>query len=114
MVAALFTFGWLIEWRLIFPTLPALVIALLVAGQSIRRRLAMVGVFQVSIVAVAGLVELFWEGHNGAVGLHDLLWTGKGVDSGWAGFSPDKLWSMLIGVSNYLFLTTFALDPRAA
>ncbi len=73
MVAALFTFGWLIEWRLIFPTLPALVIALHVAGQSIRRRLAMVGVFQVSIVAVAGLVELFWEGHNGAVGLHDLL-----------------------------------------
>ena len=27
-VGALFTLGWLVEWRLIFPTLPALVLAL--------------------------------------------------------------------------------------
>ena len=108
-VAALFTFGWLIEWRLIFPTLPALVLALLVARDTIGRRLAMIGVLLVSIVAVAGLVQLFWEGHNGAVGLHDILWTGKGVDTGWAGFTVEKLWMMLSGVSNYFLITSFDL-----
>ena len=112
-VAALFTFGWLIEWRLIFPTLPALVLALLVARQAIGRRLAMVGVLLVSIVAVAGLVQQFWEGHNGAVGLHDILWTGKGVDTGWAGFTWEKLWMMLAGASNYFLVTDFAMAPIA-
>ncbi len=113
-VAALFTLGWLIEWRLMFPTLPALVLALLLAPQSLRRRAALTGVLLVSIVGVAGLVCLFWEGHNGAMGLHDILWTGKGVASGWAGFSADKLWSMLSGVSNYFLVTKVHVDPGSA
>ena len=32
LVGALFTLGWLIEWRLMFPTLPALVLALALVG----------------------------------------------------------------------------------
>ena len=31
VVGVLFTLGWLVEWRLIFPTLPALVLALAIA-----------------------------------------------------------------------------------
>ena len=34
----------------------------------------------------------------GAVGLHDILWTGKGVTTGWAGLSWDKAWMMLSGI----------------
>ena len=109
LVGALFTLGWLIEWRLMFPTLPALLLALAIAPdpepRAWLRRLAMGGTLIVSILAVSGIVQLVWDGHNGAVGLHDMLWTGKGLASGWAGFTTDKLWLMLSGVGNYLLLT---------
>ncbi len=114
VVAAVFTIGWLVEWRLMFPTLPAFVLALLMAPGTLRRRLAMTGMLLAAIVATTGLVCLFWEGHNGAVGMHDLLWTGKAVDSGWAGFAADKLWSLLAGMGNYLFLITLEPDTGAA
>ena len=116
-VAILFTLGWLIEWRLMFPTLPAFGLALLLADLPLRRRLALVATLLISIVATAGIVQQIWEGHAGAVGLHDLLWTGKGVTSGWGGFDLDKLWMMLGGVGNYLVLLgSFPLpqDSRAA
>ena len=105
VVGVVFTVGWLIEWRLIFPTLPAFVLVLAVAPQPWRERLKMIGVLLITIVATAGIVQQAWEGHNGAVGLHDLLWTGKGVDSGWGGFGWGKAWMMLAGVGDY-FLTT--------
>jgi hypothetical protein len=54
------------------------------------------------VVATAGIVQQVWEGHSGAVGLHDLLWTGKAVDSGWGGFTWGKAWMMLAGVGGYL------------
>ena len=104
VVATVFTLGWLIEWRLMFPTLPALVLALLIAGGSWASRVKWVATLLVSIVAVAGIVQQIWEGHNGAIGLPDLLWTGKGVDSGWAGFGWAKAWLMLSGVGNYFLL----------
>ena len=92
-------------------------LALLLADLPLRRRLALVGTLLISIVATAGIVQQIWEGHAGAVGLHDLLWTGKGVTSGWGGFDLDKLWMMLGGVGNYLLLVgSFPLpqDSRAA
>jgi hypothetical protein len=101
-VGALFTFGWLIEWRLIFPTLPALLLALAIAPVPFRRRAGSIVVLLVTIVTTAGLVQQAWEGHNGAVGLHDLLWTGKGIDAGWAGLTWGKAWMMLAGVGGYL------------
>jgi hypothetical protein len=110
----LFTLGWLIEWRLMFPTLPALVLALLVAPETIGRRLGHVLVLVASILATSGIVQLSWEGHNGAIGLHDILWTGKGVATGWAGVTWDKAWMMLSGVGNYLLLVGGFVDPRSA
>jgi hypothetical protein len=113
-VGALFTVGWLIEWRLIFPTLPALVLALALAEGPIGRRLQWIGTLLASIVAVAGIVQLLWEGHNGAMGLHDILWTGKGVATGWAGVSSDKAWMMLSGIGNYFLIAGGWVDPRSA
>jgi len=80
LVGALFNPGaWLIEWRLMFPTLPALILALALSEGRPARRLALIGTLIVSILVVSGIVQLLWEGHNGAMGLHDILWTGKGV-----------------------------------
>jgi hypothetical protein len=114
IVAGLFTAGWLIEWRLIFPTLPALGLALLLSQGTLKQRLLRAVVLVVTIVAVAGIVQQIWEGHAGAVGLPDLLWTGKGVATGWAGLGADKLWMMLSGVGNYLLLLGGFVDPLAA
>lgn len=114
IVGVLFSLGWLIEWRLMFPTLPALVLALLVAAEPMRRRIGHVIVLLVSILATSGIVQLLWGGHNGAVGLHDILWTGKGVATGWAGVTWDKAWMMLSGVGNYFLLVGGFVDPRSA
>ena len=38
IVGAVFTIGWLIEWRLLFPTLPAFVLALLIAPEPLKKR----------------------------------------------------------------------------
>jgi hypothetical protein len=110
-VGVLFSLAWLVEWRLIFPTLPALMLALAIAPVPLRRRMALIGVLLVTIVATAGIVQQIWEGHTGAVGLPDLLWTGKGVDTGWAGLGWDKAWEMLWGVGSYLL--TFLWDTSA-
>ncbi|HTR83793.1 MAG TPA: hypothetical protein VMI56_04910 [Reyranella sp.] len=111
LVAIVFTLGWLIEWRLIFPTLPALMLALALAPVPLGRRAALIATLLVAIVAMTGIVQQVWEGHNGAMGLPDLLWTGKGVDTGWAGLSWDKAWMMLAGVGNYLLIVGDFLDP---
>ena len=114
LVGALFTLGWLIEWRLMFPTLPALILALALSEGRPARRLALIGTLVVSILAVAGIVQLLWEGHNGAMGLHDILWTGKGVTTGWAGLSADKAWMMLSGIGNYFLIVGGWVDPLSA
>jgi hypothetical protein len=114
IVGAVFTLGWLIEWRLIFPTLPALVLALALSVGPIPRRLRRIAALIGAILATAGIVQLLWDGHNGAVGLHDMLWTAKGVASGWAGLSWDKAWMMLSGVGNYFLIMGGFTDPVTA
>src|SRR5204863_2496441 len=106
--------GWLMEWRLLFPLLPALVLALALSPVRPMQRLALIATRVVSIVAVAGLVQLWSERYTGAVGLHDLLWTGKGVTTGWAGLTWDKAWMMLSGVGNYFLIVGGWVDPLSA
>ena len=103
-VGVLFSVGWLIEWRLIFPTLPALVLALVLSEGTPRQRLAMIGTLVASILAVAGLAALVTIGHPGSVGPEGLLWTGKGIETGWAGLNRDKLWMLLSGIGSYLLI----------
>ncbi|MDP2332813.1 MAG: hypothetical protein Q8M19_19165 [Reyranella sp.] len=114
IVAAVFTLGWLMEWRLIFPTLPALLLALALSDGPASRRVMHIFMLLAAILAVSGVVQLLWDGHNGAVGLHDMLWTGKGVASGWAGVSWDKAWMMLSGIGNYFLVMGGFVDPLAA
>jgi len=114
LVAVLFTVGWLVEWRLLFPLLPALLVALALSPERLTRRAALIGTLIVSIVVVAGIVQLWSERYPGAVGLHDILWTGKGVATGWAGLSWDKAWMMLSGVGNYFLIVGGWVDPLSA
>jgi hypothetical protein len=102
VVGALFTLGWLFEWRLLFPTLPALVLALVVSDSAPRQRAIHLGALVLSILLTAETVALFWDGHNGSGQIHQLLWVAKGIDSGWAGFSSDKFALAAIGVGQYL------------
>jgi hypothetical protein len=114
LVGVLFTLGWLIEWRLMFPTLPALVLALAVSEGRPARRLALIATLVASVVVVAGVVQLWSERYTGAVGLHDILWTGKGVTTGWAGLSWDKAWMLLSGIGNYFLIVGGWVDPLSA
>ena len=114
LVGLLFTLGWLIEWRLIFPTFPALVLALALSDGRPLQRLRWIGTLIATILAVSGIVQLVWDGHSGAVGLLDILWTGKGVLTGWAGLSWDKAWMMLSGIGNYFLLVGGWVDPLSA
>lgn len=114
LVGVLFTLGWLMEWRLLFPLLPALVLALALSPVPLLRRAALIASLIASIVVVAGVVQLWSERWPGAVGLHDILWTGKGITTGWAGLSWDKAWMMLSGVGNYFLLVGGWVDPLSA
>src|SRR5262249_49007807 len=95
--------GWLIEWRLIFPTLPALCLALAISDTSIARRVVAVITLILAIIGTALLAATLWSGHPGAVGLAGLLWAGKGVGTGWGGFSNDKWLLLAVGMGEYLF-----------
>jgi hypothetical protein len=114
LVGAVFTIAWLMEWRLIFPTLCGFLLALAVADLPLRRRAGLIATLLVTIVAVAGIIQQVWEGHNGAMGLPDLLWTGKGIDTGWGGFGWAKAWMMLSGLGNYFLVTGSYFDPASA
>jgi hypothetical protein len=100
-VATLFTLGWLIEWRLMFPTLPPLLLALALSRGTLRRRAGLILLFLGVMVGIALLTAACFEGHIGAVGLDGILWTGKGVDTGWAGFSMEKLALVAVGMGEY-------------
>jgi hypothetical protein len=115
VVGALFTLGWLVEWRLIFPTLPALLLALAIAGLPLSRRAGLIVVLLVTVVATTWIVKLLWWEHAGyAHYLTDLLWTGKGVDTGWGGLDWGKRWMMLGGVGGYLVALGTMATPDTA
>ena len=100
-VAVIFTLGWLLEWRVMFPTLPPLLLALALSRGSILQRAGRLLVFLSAMTGVAFVTAYLWSGHNGATGLAGLLWTGKGVDTGWAGFSSQKLLLVVSGMGEY-------------
>jgi hypothetical protein len=101
IVATTFAIGWLVEWRLMFPALPPFLMALAFSSGSIRRRAGLAVLFLAAMVGTALIVVMLAQGHLGAVGLPGVLWTGKGIDSGWAGFSIDKLLLVAVGMGEY-------------
>ncbi len=113
-VSLLFSIGWLFEWRLMFPTLPAMLAALWFCEPRRARRLGWIALFLAGMVATAAIVALAWRGHEGAVGPVDLIWTGKAVRSVWAGFTWPKVGYLWDGIVAYLLgtgVTTFGGIP---
>lgn len=111
VVSVVFSLGWLMEWRLIFPALPGFLVALWLAPASLAARVRAVALFMVGILATAALVSWLWHGHNGAVGPFDLIWTGKGVNSAWGGFTWAKVGYLRDGVVAYLLGTAVTWLP---
>jgi hypothetical protein len=110
-VAALFSLAWLMEWRLMFPTLPALLAALWLCERQAARRFAWIALFGLSMLAVAGVVAWLWEGHDKSVGPFTLIWTGKAVNSVWAGFAWSKVGGLWDGMVAYLLGTAVSQLP---
>lgn len=102
-ISALFTFAWLLEWRLMFPTLPGLLIALALTPGTAWQRAGRIALFLGLMISQAQVAILLWGPHEGNVGpVADLLWTGKGVYTGWAGYSATKLTYLWVGIAEYL------------
>ena len=101
-VAVLFTIGWLFEWRLILPTLPALMTALWLCERRLAWRIGWNLILLGAIFLTTSAVSLITIGHPGWVGPLDLLWTGKGVATVWAGFTLAKLFFLSDGIAAYL------------
>ena len=113
-VSVLFSLGWLFEWRLMFPTLPAMLAALWLCERRWPMRFAWIALFFGTMVATATVAALAWRGHAGAVGPFDLIWTGKAVRSVWAGFTWPKVGYLWDGIVAYLLgtgITTFDALP---
>jgi hypothetical protein len=110
-VSALFSIAWLMEWRLMFPTLPAMLAALwLCEGRPIRR-LGWIALFLATMVATAAVVAWAWQGHDKAVGPFELIWTGKAVRSVWAGFTWPKVGYLWDGMVAYFLGAGIAAVP---
>lgn len=103
LVAVLFTVAWLFEWRLMFPTLPAMLIALALGPGQALQRLERIALFLATMVAFAWIVMSLWGPQpNNVPSVFDLLWTGKGIASGWSGFNLPKIGFLWIGMSEYV------------
>ena len=103
IVAGLFAVAWMFEWRLMFPTLPGMILALSLGPGHLSQRIARIALFIGAMVATAWIAMWFWGDHpNNVPSVLDLLWTGKGVDTGWAGFSLRKIGFLWVGMSEYV------------
>jgi hypothetical protein len=110
-VAVLFSLAWLMEWRLMFPTLPALLAALWLCEKRIEWKLVWIALFLAVMVATAAVIAWAWQGHEGSVGPFELIWTGKAVRSVWAGFTWAKVGYLWDGMVAYLLGAGVAAIP---
>ena len=110
-VSVLFSVAWLMEWRLMFPTLPAMLAALWLCEPRPARRIGWMALFLATMVATAAVVAWIWQGHDKAVGPFDLIWTGKAVRSVWAGFTWPKVGYLWDGMVAYLLGAGIAAIP---
>lgn len=118
VVSAILSIGWLIEWRVMFPALPPLVLTLVVSQGASSVRITRALVF-LGIIILAALLfaSLSWvSGYRTLPQVVDyakvLLWTGKGVGSGWGGFTTDKVWLLFSAMSEAIFGGRYITDPN--
>jgi len=105
IVALVFTLGWLWEWRLIFPTLPAMLLALFIArgrlGQRFSRPAWFIAAMFPTPLLIAALFRLERAGGDHAtLGLiYRMFWAGKAVGTGWGGFTWRKVMFAWVGMT---------------
>jgi hypothetical protein len=106
-VGILFTISWLFEWRVLFPTLPALTLACMMLPGRWTQRLKWAGVFLGSIFLTVACTALIARGQPGMPAsfsscFRAIVWTGKGIGSGWGGFRSEKFEFLQVGVAQSL------------
>ncbi len=112
IVSSIFTFAWLFEWRLLFPALPAMLLALALAPGKLATHCGRIAVFLLTSFAVSAIVYLLWGNHPGnPYKFTDLIWTAKGIETGWAGFSVAKIWLLWAGIGESLLGGRNDADP---
>ena len=86
-------------------TFAAMALASVWFAKPTAARLGWMALLLAGMLATASIVAWAWRGHAGAVGPFELLWTGKGVHSAWAGFSWAKVGYLWDGLAGYLLGT---------
>lgn len=103
IVSSLFTLGWLFEWRLMFPTLPAMLLALALAPCRPAMRIAWAATFLATSFVVVLVIQALWGPQPGNPGrVLDLIWTAKGTNTGYAGFAMNKIGFLWVGIGESL------------
>jgi hypothetical protein len=126
IVAVIFSIAWLWQWALLFPSLPALLLAVFVARGTWRERLLRPVWFLVCMAAVPVAITVLFRltGHGGARVIARFLfrvfWAGKGVGTGWGGFTWPKVilaWAgaaeSVLGAENVGSWDAWHTDPIA-
>jgi len=95
-VAVVVTIGWLFEWRLLFPVVPPMLLALWLSGENWKERFTRPALFALGLCVLPFLVTVFIS-YQTSLTLKEglelfgrLFWVGKGVGTGWGGFSWAK------------------------
>ena len=107
-VALIFSIGWLFEWRLLFPVVLPMLLALWVSAHGWRQRLAwclefILGLCILPLIITVGVAILSELNFAAATAFFvRLFWVGKGIGTGWAGFSLTKLHLTWVGIAESL------------
>jgi hypothetical protein len=105
IVAGIFSVAWLWQWALLFPSLPAMLLALFVARGSWTERFLRPAWFVAAMAAVpVAITVLFCLAGNSeakpiARFLFRVFWAGKGVGTGWGGFTWTKVLLAWVGAA---------------
>lgn len=126
VVAIIFSLAWLWEWRLIFPSLPAMTLALFVTRGRWWARIVRPMWFVVAMSLPPLVIALLYRAVSGGdtrAAWHfflGLFWAGKGVGTGWGGFTTTKVilaWTgvaeSIVGARNVVGLGDWHADPVA-
>jgi len=108
VVALIFSIGWLFEWRLLFPALPPMLLALWMSARDWKQRLTWCLEFILSLCILPLIITIGFSILNSlsfvaaAAFFGRLFWVGKGIGTGWAGFSLTKLHLTWVGIAESL------------
>ena len=97
----MFSLGWLLRMAADVPGPAGPAGRAWLRPTRLTARLRTIALLLAGIVATAAVVARLGSGHNGAVGPFELVWTGKAVNSAWAGFTWAKVGYLRDGIAAY-------------